>query len=149
MEVRFYHLTRTALEQALPEVLEKVIARGWRAVVLTGSPERAEALSHALWTHGRDSFLPHGTARDGAAAAQPVWITPEDENPNQASVLIVTDGADSRLDGYALRCEFFDDRDEAAVAVARQRWRDCTAAGRTVQYYRQSASGWESVSDDR
>ena len=32
-EVWFYHLERTALEQALPDLLEKTLAKGWRAVV--------------------------------------------------------------------------------------------------------------------
>ena len=30
-EVWFYHLERTALDQALPELLEKTLAKGWRA----------------------------------------------------------------------------------------------------------------------
>jgi DNA polymerase-3 subunit chi len=105
-EVRFYHLTRTPLEKALPDILNKVLARGLRAVVMTGSAERAEALSHALWTYDRTSFLPHGTARDGAPAEQPVWITPDDENPNRADVLILTDGADSQSGNFDLCCEF-------------------------------------------
>jgi len=144
-EVRFYHLTRTPLEKALPDILNKVLARGLRAVVMTGSAERAEALSHALWTYDRTSFLPHGTARDGAPAEQPVWITPDDENPNRADVLILTDGADSQSGNFDLCCEFFDDRDEAAVLRARQRWRAHAAAGQEVHYFRQSSDGWQVV----
>ena len=29
-EIRFYHLTRKTLEQVLPELLEKTLARGWQ-----------------------------------------------------------------------------------------------------------------------
>ena len=32
-EVWFYHLERTSLDQALPELLEKTLARGWKALV--------------------------------------------------------------------------------------------------------------------
>jgi DNA polymerase IIIc chi subunit len=35
---------------------------------MTGSGERAEALAAHLWTYKPDNFLPHGTAKDGAAA---------------------------------------------------------------------------------
>ena len=31
-EVWFYHLEQTGLEQALPELLEKTLQRGWRAI---------------------------------------------------------------------------------------------------------------------
>ena len=39
-EVSFYHLERTALEQALPRLLEKVLERDWRALVVAASMER-------------------------------------------------------------------------------------------------------------
>jgi DNA polymerase-3 subunit chi len=35
-DIRFYHLTRKTLEQALPEMLEKTLARGLKAVVMAG-----------------------------------------------------------------------------------------------------------------
>ncbi|HXQ47651.1 MAG TPA: DNA polymerase III subunit chi, partial [Caulobacteraceae bacterium] len=41
-EVWFYHLERTALDQALPELLEKTLARGWRAIVRATADERIE-----------------------------------------------------------------------------------------------------------
>lgn len=69
--VDFYHLQRWPLEQALPPLLSKVQESGQRAVVLTASRERAEALSAVLWTWKPDSWLPHGTPSDGFAADQP------------------------------------------------------------------------------
>ncbi|HTO82001.1 MAG TPA: DNA polymerase III subunit chi, partial [Methylomirabilota bacterium] len=92
-EVRFYHLQRTTLEAALPPMLEKTLERGQRAVVVAGSPERVEHLTGHLWTYSERGFLPHGSARDGHADRQPVWLTAEDENPNGAQVLFLADGA--------------------------------------------------------
>ena len=37
MEIGFYHLTRSTLEQALPKLLAKVLSLPGRAVVLGGS----------------------------------------------------------------------------------------------------------------
>jgi len=93
-EVRFYHLTRTTLEAALPRMLEKTIERAQRAVVLAGSPERVEALNAWLWTYNERGFLPHGSAQDGHGGDQTIWLTHEDERPNGAQVLFLTDGAD-------------------------------------------------------
>ncbi|NBC97226.1 MAG: DNA polymerase III subunit chi [Deinococcus-Thermus bacterium] len=144
-EVRFYHLQRTTLERALPELLEKCLGRGWRAVVLTASAERCEALTQQLWTYGDSSFLPHGNAKDGEAARQPIWLTDSDENPNGASVLFLTGGMETADPGaYDLVCDLFDGNDGEAVAAARRRWKAVREAGHALAYWQQSEQGrWE------
>ncbi len=94
-EVNFYHLTRSSLEDTLARLLTKTLQAGERAVVLLGSPERVDALNTHLWTFDPDGFLPHGAARDGEAARQPVWLTHLDEvkpgNLMRAAKLKLTD----------------------------------------------------------
>ena len=142
MEIRFYHLQRTTLERALPQLLEKVLARSQRAVVMAGSADRVEALNAQLWTYSEKSFLPHGSARDGFAAEQPVWLTEADERPNAAEVLFLTDGATSaRIADYAMVVEMFDGNDQAAVAAARARWTAYKADGHELTYWRQDDAG--------
>ena len=115
-EVGFYHLTATPLEAALPRLLEKVLAGGFRAVVMAGSAERVEALNTQLWTYNPGSFLPHGSAADGNAADQPIWITSQDENPNQAHVLVLTEGVLSeRIAAFARCLDLFDGADPAGL----------------------------------
>ncbi|MFN6943245.1 MAG: DNA polymerase III subunit chi, partial [Parvibaculum sp.] len=58
-EVLFYHLQNVPLEKVLPQLLEKSLERGWRAIVRAGGPERLEAINSLLWTYSDDSFLPH------------------------------------------------------------------------------------------
>jgi len=144
-EVSFYHLLHTPLDRALPKLIQKVLESGARAVIRTGSAERAEALSSVLWTFDQNSFLPHGTARDGNADRQPVWITPDDENPNGADILVLTDGATAGEITAWRRClEMFDGRDDAAVAEARRRWSDYQAADHVLTYWQQTErGGWE------
>jgi len=144
-EVWFYHLQRQTLEAALPSLLEKVLAAGKRAVVTLGSEERVEQLDNLLWTYSERSFLPHGSARDGFAADQPVWLTSREENPNGAQMLVLADGARSTHIGEFERClELFDGRSEDAVAAARLRWKSYREAGHDVVYWQQDARGkWE------
>ena len=144
-EIRFYHLQRITLEQALPMLLERTLERGWKAVVMAGSENRVEALNNMLWTQSREGFLPHGSAKDGFADRQPVWLTEQDENPNGANVLFLIDGAASdRLDDYDLCCEMFDGRDDAAVAGARVHWKTWLEAGHQLTYWQQTErGGWE------
>ncbi|MEO3429658.1 DNA polymerase III subunit chi [Pelagibius sp. CAU 1746] len=140
--VRFYHMTRTTLEQALPQMLEKTLERDQRAVVKAGSEARVEALSARLWTYHDRAFLPHGTAKDGRAARQPVWLTVEDEAPNGAEVLFLTDGASSeRIADYALCVLLFDGGDEEALTQARGQWKILKDAGHDVTYWQQDESG--------
>ncbi len=143
-EVNFYHLTRSSLEDALPRLLEKTLQAGERAVVLLGSSERVDALNTHLWTFDPNGFLPHGSARDGEAERQPVWLTDRDENPNGAGFLFVADRAKSERVADYKRCfELFDGRDEAAVADSRERWKAYKAAGHGVVYWQQTDRGWE------
>jgi len=141
-EVLFYHLERQPLERVLPQLLEKSLARGWRAVVQAGSDERVEALDAALWTYREDSFLPHGTAGDGNAGMQPVFLTTGDENPNKAEVRFLVDGTQaSDVSAYQRMVYLFDGRDETAVEAARAQWKDMRAQGLEVTYWQQDEAG--------
>jgi DNA polymerase-3 subunit chi len=143
-EVRFYHLTRQPLEEALPALLEKARERGHRIVVQAGSEARVKALDGLLWTYKPESFLAHGSAASGSAADQPIWLTAAEECPNRADVLILVDGATADPAPYTLCCEIFDGADDDAVAAARKRWTACKAAGHAITYWQQGErGGWE------
>ncbi len=143
-EIRFYHLRTTALERALPQLLEKILARGDRAVVIAGSEARVAALNDALWTYNDRAFLPHGSARDGYPDEQPIWLTTQTENPNQAKVLVLADGAVAEVAGWSMVLEIFDGNSEDAVAAARERWKAHKAAGHELTYWKQDDQGkWE------
>ncbi len=144
-EVLFYHLTRQPLDKVLPGLLERTLERGWRAVVQAGSRERVEALDALLWTYADDSFLPHGTARDGLSEQQPVFLTAGEDNPNGATVRFLVDGAEAGdLGGYARAVYIFDGRDDNALSTARAAWKQVKAAGFAATYWQQSETGrWE------
>lgn len=144
-EVLFYHLERQPLERVLPLLLERTLERGWRAVVQSGSAERLEALDLALWTYSDESFLPHGTARDGDPSLQPVYLTTGEETPNGAGVRFLVDGAEANgFEGFVRIVCLFDGRDQDATAKARAQWQAARAAGCAVTYWRQTDSGrWE------
>lgn len=144
-DIAFYHLQRSPLEQVLPRLLEKTLAAGKRAVVLAGSEDRVEALAMVLWTYHPDSWLPHGTAKDGQPERQPVWLSPHDENPNGATFLFLTDGMDTENIGGFERCfDLFDGNDDEALAAARERWKTRKEAGHAVTYWQQTErGGWE------
>ena len=140
-EILFYHLESQPLERVIPVLLEKTLERGWRAVVETGTPERAEVLDALLWTYRDDSFLAHGLAGDEADAHQPVLITTGTDNPNGASVRFFVDRAvPASGEGYQRLVYLFSGHDPDAVAEARMAWK-LLRDGNEVTYWQQDAGG--------
>jgi len=144
-DIAFYHLERSTLEQALPKLLEKTLAAGKRALVLAGSEPRVEALNEALWSFDQDSWVPHGSAKDGNAERQPIWFSMADENLNKAEFLFLTDGASTqKIDEYERCFELFDGNNPESVATARGRYRAYKDSGHELSYFQQTASGgWQ------
>ena len=143
-EVWFYHLERTGLDQALPELLEKTLQRGWKALVRTPTPERIEHLDGWLWSYRDDSFLPHAPAGEPNAARQPILLTTDQDNPNGADALFLIDGAEpGELEGFARCVVLFDGGDPQQLALARSQWTQVKAKGHSASYWRQKERGWE------
>lgn len=143
-EVWFYHLERTGLDQALPELLEKTLARGWRALVRAQDKDRIEHLDSWLWSYREDSFLPHAPADEPGAARQPILLTTAQDNPNQADALFLIDGAEpGALEPYTRCVVLFDGNDEDALKTARRQWTQVKGTGLPVSYWRQKGRGWE------
>ena len=144
-EVLFYHLTESTLYDALPALVERSIARGWKVVVQTASDERRDALDAHFWTFRDDSFLAHATDREPHAAEQPVILTTGEGNPNAAAVRFVVDGAEPPApDGYERLVLMFDGHDQQQVEAAREHWKTFKATGATLTYWQQTPEGkWE------
>lgn len=152
-EAVFYQLTRRRLEQTLPDLLTKTLAKGWRAVVRCGAEPRVEALNRALWVFSNESFLPHGAAADGNPEAQPIYLTAGEETPNDAQVLFLVDGAGADPAEMARfeRCMLiFDGGDPEALKRARAAWKGAVDAGVDAVYWAETpGGGWEKKSEKR
>ena len=83
-----------------------------------------------------DSFLPHGTRRDGEPETQPIYLTDESDNLNRAAVRVLLSGVEAApfaADDYERVLLLFDGRDEEAKAEARRQWTLVKAAGRAAE----------------
>ena len=144
-EIGFYHLQRSPLEEALPRLLEKVLGAGMRAVVRAPDEAQVERLVLQLWLYDAGAFLPHGSAKDGRAGEQPIYLTATDENPNGAELLAQVGGAEmADLGGYKRCLDLFDGGDDDQLTSARARWKRYLAAGHQLTYWQQKPNGgWE------
>ena len=145
-EILFYHLQGRPLEQVLPTLLERTLARGWTAVVEASSPERVAALDDHLWTYRDDGFLPHVTEAEPDAAQNPIVITASVHNPNGANVRFLVDGAriPDTFEAYERLVLMFDGDNPEALANARNDWKAIKAKGAAATYWQQDETGrWE------
>lgn len=140
-DILFYHLESRPLEAVIPQLLEKTLERGWRAVIEVGSTERAEALDAHLWTWRDDSFLPHALAGAETDAIQPILITTGSDNANAAACRFFVDRAvPQSAEGYERIVYMFSGHDPDALAEARLAWR-ALRTGNDVTYWQQEATG--------
>lgn len=142
----FYHLTHRPLEAVLPDLLNRSRGRGWAVLVRGSDPARLDWLDQQLWSGPDDGFLPHGVAGGEHDALQPVLLTLDSENANNAACLMVVDGADVTADevrSFERSCLFFDGNDAAALDQARGQWKALTNAGVEAQYWSEESGRWE------
>lgn len=148
-EVSLYHLTTHPLEKVLPKILEKVYGGGLRALVVTNTVDHMQALNASLWTYSSGAFLPHGMEGNKLDDPKdnPVWLTLEPNNKNNATVLVLTGGRSvGDLSGYTRCVDIFDGNDPAALASAQERHQHYQQSGHQVVYWKQSLNGnWDQV----
>ena len=142
--VDFYHLQKSSLDQVLPKLCEKAYATGKRIKVLLGVAERVDFINTLLWTYADESFLPHGSKKDGFVEEQPIFISADEENENHADLLILADGAIlpiEKLKDYERVLNIFDGNDEDATQCARNYWKEIKSSINDLHYWQQNTSG--------
>ncbi len=145
-EVFFYHLTRTPLEQTLPDILQKCRARDWRVLVRGTDTKRLVWLDEKLWGGTPEGFLPHGFMTGANDLHQPILLTESDRNANNADVLMLVDGAKTtaaEVATFERTCLMFNGNNPDALNAARADWKVLTTAGVAAQYWSQETGRWE------
>lgn len=144
MRIDFYHLQRQNLDAVLPRLLEKAYSSGKPIKVKIGNEMRVEFINALLWTYDDESFLPHGSRKDGSAELQPIWLSADDDNPNSAEYLFLVDGAQSDgeiLEKFERVFHIFDGNNPEAVTQARQFWKSLKSSGAELHYWQQDQNG--------
>ena len=91
MQVDFYQLGATPLEQVIASIAEKVLAADERLLIV-GDELALGRLDRMLWDHGATGFLPHGLAGGAEDARQPILLSTSVDAPNNARNILIADG---------------------------------------------------------
>lgn len=144
-EVSFYQVlnaTPASVDATLPILLEKALHTGKTVVVKCPNVERMQRIDEALWAYKEESFLPHGTPDDGFKENQPIYLTTEDENPNNAEILVMVSGATSDdFSSYERVLDMFEASDIQKQS-ARERWADLKNKGYPLAYFAHENGKW-------
>jgi DNA polymerase-3 subunit chi len=146
MTVKFYHLTKTPLEKALPQIMRKVVESGQRAIIRFADEDILKKLDDAMWTSSQKKPVPHGKKQDGFEEHQPVYLTLEEENPNNSKMIvnIGVESVDEFATGFESIIDIFDGNDNTELERARKRFLKYKELGREYTYHKQNEKGgWE------
>ena len=138
----FYHLTRRRLEDALPMLVERSLAQGWRVEVRGTRPEAWRNWTTICGPIAKKALFP--TRAGQTADAAPVILT--DQALSGYDCILCVDGAELNADevnAAERACLIFDGHDDQALTQARDLWKSLTGAGCSAQYWSEESGKWE------
>ena len=92
MQVDFYQLAGTPVEQVIATLAEKVLETDSRLLIVAGDEVQLARLDRLLWDQAASSFLPHAVAGGADDARQPILLSTSPDAPNQARNMLIADG---------------------------------------------------------
>lgn len=89
-EINFYHCDDIVAGSIAP-LMQKVIGEGKKSLIYVFSSQVKE-MDMALWSYGKNKFIPHVTIFDKEFdfKRQPIVITDQEDNANDANYLVMT-----------------------------------------------------------
>ena len=141
MQVDFYQLGHTPLEQVVASLARKLLSEEARLLVVASDDVLLAKLDRMLWEQEPTSFLPHGIAGAGDGARQPILLSPTTDAPNLARNVVIADGEwrDAAL-GFDRAFHLFG---EDTIEAARLAWKLLSGReGVERRYWAQEDGRW-------
>jgi DNA polymerase III subunit chi len=140
MQVDFYQLGRTPLEQVIAAIAQRLLAERKRLLIVAEDEYLLGRLDRMLWDQGPTSFLPHGASGGSDDARQSILLSTSTDAPNLARNMLIADGQwREAATGFERTFYLFD---ASSLEGARLAWK--LLAGRegvTRRYWAQDDSG--------
>ena len=92
MQVDFYQLGGSPLEQVTSTLAQRLLSEGSRLLVVAEDEGLLARLDRMLWDQGPTSFIPHGLAGGTDDARQPILLSSQTDAPNLARNMLIADG---------------------------------------------------------
>ena len=91
-QINFYQTDDAVIKSIIP-LLSKVLSEKENALIYCKNQEKAKEIDKLLWSYDKNKFIPHSldSDKDFDAKRQPILITNEENNQNEARYLIFID----------------------------------------------------------
>lgn len=146
-EINFYHLEVDEVLKTLVTLASKIYADQHKRVLVFGEKAQLLELDDVLWSFAKTKFFPHALVDDRLPEKQPILLSDQEANTNQAEYLLTTGvHSEAFLGRFARVFYVFLGIDPTALQQAREAWKDYKSRGYVLKYYRKSLNGgWEQV----
>ena len=154
MRFDFYDLKTEKPENALLALIEPIIASKKRTVIVLKDTAEAERINDLLWSFDENSFIPHGSKKDGNEKMQPIYLADAEEfknfkksSPNSASFIVYMNAVISDIpdkDVYERCFVIFGNRNPAELENARTLWKKAMESGDEKHLWRRDGK-WRDV----
>lgn len=88
IKINCYQTTQNQLAKTFCQLTEKCYYSNLRTNVFTENEDYSQNLDRVLWTYSKKHFIPHATSSDPLPEKQPVFITHNVNEYNQAEIII-------------------------------------------------------------
>lgn len=145
MEINIYHIIEDNLVTSVIKLLNKVYSSGCRCLFFSPLKERIDVINNSLWTFSTNAFIPHGTKSMGFKELQPIYLTDEYENPNNATVLLMMDTFDYTKFNHNFEKIMLVFADINKVDEAYKIYQDLKNENKIVNYWKQMTKSWKKL----
>ena len=141
MRVDFYQMSRDPAPAVAAMLAKKTRGAGGRLLVVAAERDQLAAISEAMWESAPEDFLANGMAGGEHDARQPILLSTEVVNANDAGFLLLADGEwRDPGTGFSRVMLLFDG---ATIDGARGIWRELGKAdGVERRYWKQQGGRW-------
>jgi DNA polymerase IIIc chi subunit len=143
MEVNFYQVDDIIYKSIAP-LLIKVLDENKKALIYCQDEKQISEIDDGLWSFSKTKFVPHGTKDTKLEPEkQPIFITNQLENSNQAEYLLMLGEAEEKFLKQFSKIFYFFGSGE--TADARKLWAKYKKQSFTLNFYKKADGVWVKV----
>ena len=145
-EAVFYHCTISPILKVLPRLVSKIYATGVRVLVICQNEAQLKEADEVLWTFSTKEFLPHATSQGMQVSEQPILLSLDGQNLNNANVVVTLTNKEIELtSGFEKSLYmFYGNPDESEVGVPMSLYSKYKSSGVSAVLWRQDEAGqWQ------
>ena len=143
-QIMFYHAVETSVIAVLFDLLKKSLQSYKRCLVCVDNLENAKQISENLWQCQSDFILPHGIINEAMPDKQPILLTDNTDNINNADyIFFIGQVAIKNTEHFERSIVIFDNHSEETKSYIREQFKSLkNNANISLSYYQQKENRW-------